>query len=1398
MSLTDSIDSVELKSIVDRIISHIESSVMPTTSVPKVIPTLTPIVFNPKSDQFRVWKLKVKSYLESVELDNEIKVNKTESEPSVNKKVRVFILLSLDNETLTALTDSISDDTTAHQVWDLVCKYHEKESPSSVLLLKNQFVSDKLRNNERVTDYINRLINVNSQLKLVKDGYSDSDLVFYLLKGVSSHHKYESMCNIIRYQEGNTFVKVCDKLKDFEIQQSMLSSSKSESVNYVNKSSNQHNNKYNNNNSKGNHCHFCKKKGHAWDDCDKRKKQLCFKCNKPGHISKKCPDNNISSSNNINTSNSSNNSNNNNNNSNSNTALVISSVNNINVQSNDWVIDSGCSTHFCNDIKLFKNIRNEESTVTVANNELVNISKVGDVELISNLNNRLVTLKDVKYSPNFAHNLISVSHMNQNNAIVSFKNGESIINHNGIVLMKGINKNGLYYLQCHSKYQYDKVLEVNDNNKLSQIELIHNRLGHIGNTGMKQLVNKQAVSGVESIKLNELNKCDTCSIGKAHRDAFGNTSSREKASTPLYRLHCDLSSFIHRNEQKYVSVIIDEYSRLASIKILKYKSETIDHIKNWIDENENKLSVKVKEFHSDGGGEYTSSELKDYFISKGIRNTITCKGTPQHNGIAERYNRTLFNTARCLLQQSKLSLEFSEYAIRTASYLLEFRLSVTDKSKTAYELFYSKKPSISHLRVFGCDSFVHTSENSKLEARASRGIFVGYSDYNINGYEILLIEENKLITSRDVMFEENKFTFGIRMTEIRMNELYQLDYNSVVTVPGNDNFNSVYQNQDELNYNDEFDDYIPNNNNSINTSNIVPVSISNEPRRNPPRARQQPNRLGFHNENDFDPDDRATINSNNVMNVNELSINDPLTVQQALKSDNADKWKIAMNEEIEQLIINNTWSLVELPPDRKAVSNKWVFKTKLNSDGTIERFKARLCAKGFTQVQFIDFNDTYAPVMKYKSLRIILALATILNYDIQHLDVQTAFLNATLKEEVYMKQPEYYEVKSKSGKELVCKLNKSIYGLKQASNEWNKEVSNTIISFGFIQCKSDICVYMKYSKNSNLIILAIFVDDIIVIHSPSDNDEWSDLKNKFMMKYSIKDYKNANFILGMKIERGVNSLKISQELQVNKTLKQFQFDSIRFKSTPSETSAKLSEIDSPSSDEEKGKMKSIPYMSLVGNVLYLSICTRPDISFSVNQVSRFMKNPGEKHWIAGKRILRYLASTSDLGLHYQNDRTDGMIVLIGYCDADWAGDIDDRRSTTGYAIKLNGCLINWLSKKQDTVALSSAEAEYIAISDTVKEMKWIKSLLAELKLLSDTIPILYCDNQSAIAISETDKHHNRTKHIDIRHHFIRDYIKNKIIKLKWIESSEQQADILTKSLGKPLFEKLRLMIMNDK
>jgi hypothetical protein len=802
----------------------------------------------------------------------------------------------------------------------------------------------------------------------------------------------------------------------------------------------------------------------------------------------------------------------------------------------------------------------------------------------------------------------------------------------------------------------------------------------------------------------------------------------------------------------------------------------------------------VKEVHSDGGGEYKSDKLKQFYASKGIKYSFTCANTPQHNSIAERYNRTLFDVARCLLYQSKLPIAFSHYALKAAAYCLQYRPCVMNKEKTCYELFYNIQPSISHLRVFGCDCvLLNTNTRSKMLPRGTKGIFVGYSELQENGYEILVPREydaDILITSRDVQFLEDKFEFGVRCNEygstndvlrsfVRSDRIVNFDEQDGYNVELNNYYESFNtNNQTQLEVVSDHD-----SSNNTDTESSVTIRRSN-------RARTQPQRYGQININDVYDEDRHDI---------AMMIVDPTTVDEALTSEEAKEWRESMDDEIRSLKSYHTWTVCLLPNDRKAVDCKWVYKLKTKSDGSVDRYKSRVCAKGFTQVKDVDYRDTFAPVLKYKSLRLILALATILKYDIELLDVKTAFLNATLKEEVYMKLPKgYEEYHPTTGVPFVCKLNKSIYGLKQASNEWNKEVDSTIEAFGFKRTVSDTCVYWKRSKLNNIIVLAIFVDDIIIIHSTNDQQEWTELKNQFMSKYQMTDNKDSEFILGMKYERNNDELHLNHTLHIDKTIQRFGLAGCKPQHTPIECE-RLTAQDRPTSIDEINDMKDKPYRSLVGNVLYIAISTRPDIAYAVNQVSKYCENPGKRHWSAGKRILRYLKGTSTMGLTYKsNDTKYNSIVLEGYCDADWGGDIDDRKSTSGFVIKINGNTVHWGSVKQQTVALSSAEAELVSVNNASCELMWFASILTELNLLTTNVenpPVLPCDNQSAITISEKDKHTKRTKHIDIKYYAIRELITAKRLQLRYIRTDEQEADIMTKGLSVNLFTKFRNKIM---
>ncbi|GJT52998.1 retrovirus-related pol polyprotein from transposon TNT 1-94 [Tanacetum coccineum] len=415
-------------------------------------------------------------------------------------------------------------------------------------------------------------------------------------------------------------------------------------------------------------------------------------------------------------------------------------------------------------------------------------------------------------------------------------------------------------------------------------------------------------------------------------------------------------------------------------------------------------------------------------------------------------------------------------------------------------------------------------------------------------------------------------------------------------------------------------------------------------------------------------------------------------------------WKEAMQEEIEALHKNKTWELVPLPGGRKPIGNKWVYKIKRNGDDQVERYRARLVVKGYAQKEGIDFNEIFSPVVRMTTVRVVLAMCATYDLHLEQLDVKTAFLHGNLEEEIYMLQPEGFEQKGKEN--LVCRLNKSLYGLKQAPRCWYKRFDSFIIGLGYNRLHADPCAYFKRFGNNDFVILLLYVDDMLV--AGPNKDRISKLKAQLAREFEMKDLGPANKILGMQIHRDRVSRKIwlSQKSYVKKILQRFNMQDCKPISTPFPTNIKLSSKMSPSSEKERMEMSRVPYASAVGSLMFAMICTRPDIAHAVGVVSRYMAEPGKKHWEAVKRILRYIKGTSDVALCYG----ESGLTVKGYVDLDYVGDLDRSKSTTGYVFTLSGGIVSWVSKLQSVVAMSTTEAEYVAAAQASKEASMLKML----------------------------------------------------------------------------------------
>lgn len=478
-----------------------------------------------------------------------------------------------------------------------------------------------------------------------------------------------------------------------------------------------------------------------------------------------------------------------------------------------------------------------------------------------------------------------------------------------------------------------------------------------------------------------------------------------------------------------------------------------------------------------------------------------------------------------------------------------------------------------------------------------------------------------------------------------------------------------------------------------------------------------------------------------------------------------------MDEEIDSIEKNQTWELVNLPQGKEVIGVKWVYKTKLNANGDVQKHKARLVAKGYSQQPGIDYNETFAPVARMDTVRTILAIAAQNKWAVYQMDVKSAFLNGILEEEVYVEQPPGYETLGHENK--VYKLKKALYGLKQAPRAWYSRIDSYLLQNGFNRCSSEPTLYTKMNEQGEIIIVCLYVDDLVFTGDLSIDKFKSDMKKEFEMT----DLGLMKYFLGIEVNQNENGIFISQTKYANDILKRFNMMNCKSAPTPIVTGLKLSK------DDKGTEVNPTLYKKLVGSLMYLT-ATRPDIMYGVSLISRFMESPKVSHWQAGKRILRYVSGTKNYGIQYSSSKE---FKLIGYTDSDSVGSIDDRKSTSGYVFHFGTGVVSWSSKKQPIVTLSSAEAEYVVATSASCQAVWMRRVLKDLKQEQEEATKIYCDNNSAIALSKNLVFHKRSKHIDTRYHFIRELISNGEIFLEFCRSQDQCADIFTKALGKESF-----------
>ena len=842
--------------------------------------------------------------------------------------------------------------------------------------------------------------------------------------------------------------------------------------------------------------------------------------------------------------------------------------------------------------------------------------------------------------------------------------------------------------------------------------LWHLRFGHPSTTALQKL--KAIKSKFDSTK------CRVCIRAKQARKPF--LSLNEKTERKLERIHSDICGQYPESKGNsiYALTFLDDFTHWCWIVSIKDKSSSTVQkaFYDLIKLIENETELKIKYLRTDNGGEY-EGYLTPMLEDMGIKHETTTPYSSPSNGKAERLNRTLNEHVRCMLFQANMPKSFWAEAMATAAYLIN-RLPSSSVEGIPYELWHEKALDSNELKLlkpFGCLVNVHIPEErrkplNKVDTRSTFGCFIGY--HTSVSHKIWDFERKCFVNSRDVLFEETQFPKA-----------------------------------------SDFDE--------------PPADFYDDSRQNPQA------------ENIPEPISRPIFDEITVLPSPALEVfatygpefqqdTVPQSFADAMRRPDFKLWWEAFCIEIRAIISNNTWTLTDLPPGFKALPLRWVCRIKHDANNVFEKYKARIVVKGYAQEFGLDFDKTFAPVVRIESVRAILAIAAANDLFILHVDCTNAFLNGLSDWEIYVYQPEGFVDPIYPNK--VLRLNKALYGLKQAPRIWYLLLCGVIVGLGFVVLETDTSIYLR-----DTIIIEVYVDDIKILGPTKEScyEVYYELCKHFKMqdKGAVKSF------LGLNITRNwqEHSISFNQPGYIDRLLGRFNMVNAKTSNTPLEPGCQLLKA-----TENDKLCDPTRYQELTGSLNHLAVFSRPDISFAVSKLAQFNSTPTMAHWKAGLHVLRYLKLTRNYCIIYK--RSSIPTRVFGYTDADYGSDPNDRISYTGYVFLSNGGCISWNSHKQSTVAHSTTEAEYMALSDASREALARKQFSQELKIPSSSTPItILSDNQSALEIVENPSNYRKAKHIDIRYHAIRHYLRNDLITVDYVPSNAQAADIFTKALG---------------
>lgn len=1328
-------------------------------------------------ENWSVWKFKVRVILKAYQCWNVIEGTCTKPKPlesgaSTEAKKRYDDLLKAYNKSdataqriiVTTVEEQptlhIIDCETAKDMWDTLVNVYERKSQASIHLLQEQWFTLAKDECDDIATHAAKIEALAHRLDLMGEKVGDSMVMTKILLTLPPYLDYFPSAWESTPESERTKTNLISRLVAEELRHNKRDENALAAKAFFKKNKNTKQKNW-----KPGKCHKCHQQGHWARDCPAKK----HKDDDEGQSSSQGQ------------------------------ALIVqafAALQDAPSRVDEWYKDSGASSHMTYHKDWFVTYKSfqDNAAVRIGDGRFLKAHGSGNINVYAynGYEWQMCHLSNVLYVPNLKYNLFSsTSALDKDLNLFSNKHICRYVK-DGKPVVIGERKGSLFVM----KFQ---VIESSESSCFEQALVAstdalidwHEKLAHQNYQHVKKVLNNF------DIKVKDKSEpfCDACAIGKAHRLPFPHSESKTTRIGEI--IHADLCGPMHVKSlkgSKYFLLLKDDFSRFRTAYFITYKSSVYSCLEDYIKKIEKHCPNGIKILRTDNGLEFANQQVSELLQKFGIQHQRTVIYTPEQNGAAERENRTLVEAARAVLAAKGMKKEFWAEAINFATYVLNYTGTSSEKHLTPYQVWYNKTPDLHSLHVFGEKVYVHIpkQQRKKLDDKSKSGVFIGYAE-NIKGYRIWYPDSNKIEIARDVIF-----TKIVEPVKEKQNDNYVF-YPSVGAdndLLDEDNENSAVEVDDHsypevdvdspIQKDDHFHDAAENtaldevctgtsegdNNPEAEIEDNLKEKEISKKEENEQSENNLPGREGLRDRSMIKRPNRFSDFISHMFVAQET---EPNSFYEAINGPNASEWRNAMESEINSLKQNKVWELVDAPKNQTIVDSRWVFKVKTDANDNIQRYKARLVAKGFTQKEGIDYKETFSPVVRFESLRAVLAIAANEKLLLKQFDVKTAFLNGILEETVYMRQPQGFS----DGTQKVCKLLGSLYGLKQSSRCWNQRFTTFLKKHNLEPTKADPCIFVSKNPNERL-ILGIYVDDGIVAAKTDEliNNLLEDLQREFEITHD-----DGGMFLGLQIERLSNgSFFLHQSSYAMKIIQRFHMEDANAVTIPADPH---DELNTEAHEIEQMKITQAPYREAIGSLMYLVNGTRPDLAFAVNRASRYMEKPYKIHWNAVKRIIKYLKGTIGFGLLFESCPDARLKV---FSDSDHAGDSSTRRSTTGYLISIGNSAIIWNSQLQKAVTISTAEAEYIAASESVRDIVWIKRLISEVCFGKQIKTTLHMDNQAAIQMIKNPVFHKRTKHVDVRYHYIRERYEQKDFDLVYISTDQQVADIFTKPLLRKRFE----------